>query len=139
MRSSPDNASSGDVAPVFDTILEKAMRLCEADFGVLNTFDGERMRKAAMRGVPAAYAASRARDPRDYGPESGPARILAGELIVHVADMKDSDLYRDGDPYRRAIVDLGGARSYLTIGLRKGTELLGSVAICRNAIAHCGP
>src|ERR1035437_2122667 len=58
------NSSHGDLAPVFDAMLEKAMRLCEAAFGSLYTFDGEHFQTAAQRGLPAAWADYRAKNRR---------------------------------------------------------------------------
>jgi hypothetical protein len=37
---------------LFDAMLERAMRLCGAAFGELQTFDGERFGMAALRGLP---------------------------------------------------------------------------------------
>jgi signal transduction histidine kinase/putative methionine-R-sulfoxide reductase with GAF domain len=128
------NASPGDLAPVFDAMLEKAMRLCEAAFGQLHTFDGEHWQTAAMSGLPAAFEEYRARTTPDYGPGTGPARLVQGEDIVHIADIADSDAYQRGEPARRALVDLGGARSYIAVALRKDRKLLGAITIFRQEV-----
>ena len=87
------------------------MRLCEAEFGLLSTCDGDQIRTGSTGGVPPAFAEFRKNNPPVYGPETGPARILAGERVVHIVDLKSGDAYRTGDPNRRAVVDLGGAGS----------------------------
>jgi hypothetical protein len=50
------NASAGDLTLVFDAMLEKAMRLCEASFGALAVPDGEFARWVALRGITGPYA-----------------------------------------------------------------------------------
>jgi GAF domain-containing protein len=129
------NSSSGDLAPVFDAMLEKAMRLCEAAFGGLWIFEGERYVAAALRGVPTAYAeflagATLARP----GPGTAPYRFLQGERVVHNIDLADEQPYRIGESNRRALVDLGGARTALQVPLRKDDAVLGVITIYRQEV-----
>jgi GAF domain-containing protein len=129
------NASPGDLKPVFDTILEKSMRLCEAGFGELLTYDGVRSHTVAMRGVPEAFAAYRSRNlttPPRRG--SFADRVLEGHQVVHILDLKDEEIYKAGDPNRRAIVDLGGARTALIVALRKDGALLGFIILFRQEV-----
>jgi PAS domain S-box-containing protein len=125
------NSSPGELAPVFDAILEKAMRLCGASFGVLGTYDGERFRSAAARGVPTAYAEFRTGDTGIYGPGTGPARLLAGEKLVHIPDLIASEPYQRGDPNRLALVDLAGARASLIVPLLHDRAVVGYIMIYR--------
>jgi transcriptional regulator with GAF, ATPase, and Fis domain len=126
------NSSPGDLAPVFDAMLEKALRLCEAAFGYLVSFDGERFQTVAQRGLPARYAQYLATTVDQPGPDGGQLRVLRGERVVQFADMKDEDAYRNcRNPAHRAMVDLGGARTGLIVSLRKDAALLGTFTIYR--------
>jgi signal transduction histidine kinase len=127
------NSSPGDLAPVFDAMLEKAMHLCEAAFGVLRTYDGERLNAVAMRGVPDAYT-DFAREPLLPSPQTALGRILHGESLVHIADIRDDEVYRSGDRLRVATVDLGGARTLLVVPLPKEGALLGVFTIYRQEV-----
>src|SRR3954447_23746858 len=128
------NSSPGDLTPVFDAILEKAMRLCGAAFGLLSSYDGEHFHTRAMRGVPQKYAEKHARNPPHPGPKSGLGRIERGEDVVQITDLADTEAYLSDDPRLLDLVNLGGAQSYVTVALRKDAALLGTIAVYRQEV-----
>jgi hypothetical protein len=124
------NSSPGDLAPVFDAILEKAHILCGADNGTLLTYDGKRFWPVAWHGV---QPRSEGIDP-DVAPSFG--RIVRGEHLDHVHDMVEFAAQLSDDTMRRltAIVETEGTRTQLIIALRKDevrvTAQLGHGAAC---------
>src|SRR5215475_9880259 len=110
------NSSPGNLAPVFEAILEKALRICSATFGAMASHDNGRLRRVAARGLPAAFNNWRLEHPVPQTPSL--QRLLAGEAVVHEPDLMAGEAYRHGNPDRRALVDLGGARSAVTVALR---------------------
>jgi PAS domain S-box-containing protein len=127
------NSSPGNLEPVFTAMLEKATRLCDAGFGILWICEGERFRAAAVHAVPPAYAKS-LREPAPVEAPASLVEIVRGQSVVHVEDLAATELYNAGNPMRRAIVDLGGGRTLLTVALRKDHALLGAFAIYRQEV-----
>jgi GAF domain-containing protein/signal transduction histidine kinase len=128
------NSSPGDLTPVFDAMLYKAVDLCGAAFGILVTYDGERFHHVAFRNIPAAYVEFMREHPPIYGPASGPGRLALGERLVHILDISDTDAYRSGDVNRRAIADLAGARTIVGVALRKDSTLIGAIFVFRQEV-----
>ena len=88
------NSSPGDLAPVFDAILEKATLLCGASFSVLSVYDGDDMHQVvAMRGVPSELAGM-FHGPVHLGPETGLGRLVCGESFVAHPRRSDDEGYR---------------------------------------------
>src|SRR5215831_15154425 len=127
------NTSPGDLRPVFDAMLEKAMRLCGAAFGEFIIAEGERVRAVAVRGAPAAFAEIRMRSAPPT-PRSIMARVLAGEPVIHTVDARNDELYRRGDPHRLVLVDVAGARTTLAVTLIKDGAVLGAIHIYRQEV-----
>jgi signal transduction histidine kinase len=128
------SSSAGALTPVFDAMLEKAMHLCEAAFGGLWTLEENRYSAVAVRGVPPAYAAFLAENTHMPGPGTAPYRFRRGEQLIHNLDLAAEEPYRVGDPQRRALVDLGGARTALQVPLRKDDAILGVITIYRQEV-----
>jgi GAF domain-containing protein len=128
------NSSPGDLTPVFDAMLEKAMRLCEAAFGILLVRDGDEFRTAALHGVPPAMADFLSRTPRQPGKHTAVGRMLDGEDIVQFEDMAKETAYLTGDSRQRAFVELGGTRTYIAVALRKDGKLVGTIGAYRQEV-----
>src|SRR5262249_52372954 len=80
------NASPGNLTPVFEEMLEKAIRLCEAEFGTLRTWDGERFHPGAARGDTQLIEWTRRQRPFTP-PINGDfplGRIVRGEEVVRI-------------------------------------------------------
>src|SRR5262245_14661303 len=86
------NSSPGDLAPVFDAIVEKAARSCGANHGIFLTYDGECFHLGATHGSDPRFVEWA----RQLGPFRPPAsvglgRISRGERLVHIADVREID------------------------------------------------
>src|SRR5262249_29169064 len=111
------NSSPGDLGPVFDMILDKAMGLCEAAHGHVWIYDGERGTRVAVHGEP--QLVEWMRRVVTVGPGLGSSdrpsplgRVVRGEPIVHVADVREEEAY-SSQPVFRELVDVGGIRTIL--------------------------
>jgi class 3 adenylate cyclase len=128
------NSSPGDLTPVFDAMLEKALRLCDAAHGHILTYDGECFNLDAVRGEP-RFAEWARRHSRIRPEFSVPFELLVrGEPLHHAVDIAATDAYRDGESAARAMVDIGGARSALTVALRREDALLGALGVYRQEV-----
>jgi len=127
------NSSPSDLAPVFNAMLEKATRLCEAIYGQLATYDGEFFRLVAIHGEAPLLAWHRDRLLRPADAVTW-QRIVDGAPLVHIDDLADTELYRGGHETARALVDRGGSRTMLAVALRKDDLLLGVLTVYRQQV-----
>jgi GAF domain-containing protein len=105
------NASPGDLAPVFDAILEKALRLCGAAYGNLMRYDGALFHVAAVVHSDELIGERfKHRPPFQPTPDGLLHRLVGGEDIVFLEDVRESAVYHGGVPQFRELVDAGNYR-----------------------------
>ena len=121
--------SAGELQPVFDTILENAVRICGAKFGNLLLVEGDAYRHVALYGAPQAFLEERRRNPVIRPrPGSDLDRVKTTKQINHIADMQA------GGAATTAIVELAGARTFLNVPMLKDDELIGTIGIYRQEV-----
>jgi GAF domain-containing protein len=122
------SSSPGDLEPVFQAMLQNAVRICEAKFGSLLHFDGEAFRFAAEVGTPREFADfSRKRGPFRPLPGSHLDRLMRTKQVSHTADYA-------ADAIASPPVTLGGARSTVDVPMLRDDELIGAFSIYRQEV-----
>jgi GAF domain-containing protein len=120
------SSSPGALEPVFHSMLENAVRICEAKFGVLYRYDGKLFHPEALVGAPQALVEfHQKRGAFQAVPGTPLHRLWQTRNVVHTAD--DA-----GGPSSSA--RLAGARSHLAVPMLKDDALVGSIIIYRQEV-----
>jgi GAF domain-containing protein len=126
------SSSPGELEPVFQAMLEKATRICEASFGNLLLYDGAVFRHVALHNAPQTFAAETERDP--VAPPTSARflyRVADTRQVVHIADVA-------ADNPEEPIATLAGARTLLIVPMLKEDELVGVIAVYRQEVRPFG-
>jgi two-component system NtrC family sensor kinase len=127
------NSSPGDVQPVFDAMLEKAVRICDAKFGMLYRHGGGRLRLMAARDVPPMFAAAQG-GPFTPAPGGMLDSVMKTGRTVHLPDLAATQAYLDRHPITVEAVELGGVRTVVGVPMLKDAELVGIMGIYRQEV-----
>ena len=129
------SSSPGDLKPVFASMLENAVRICDAKFGNIYRWDGDALMLVATYNTPAALAEARKRSPLlRFGSKNPVGRMINTKATVHVVDAAVSEAYIERDPATVAAVELGGLRTFLAVPILKENELIGAFALSRQEV-----
>jgi GAF domain len=85
--------SPNDLEPVFASMLDNAVRICDAKFGGIFRWTKGALHLVATRNAPAGYAEARRRTPQQGDPMD---RVLTTKSIVHIADLAGEASYVEG-------------------------------------------
>ena len=128
------SSSTGQLEPVFNSMLEHATRICEAKFGAMYFREGDGFRTVAMHGAPRAYMEEGLHKLRRPGSNTGLGRVVRTKEVVQIEDITADQAYAERDPMRVAAAELGGVRTVLCVPLLKDNEVIGSIAIYREIV-----
>ena len=117
--------SAFDLRPVFETIAESAVRLCEARLAFVYRFDGELLRMVADYNTPAEFKKWMADHPIRPGRDSAAGRAALERRTIHIHDVQADPEYSFGAK------DVEAFRTVLTVPMLKGDELLGVILTYR--------
>ena len=117
-----------ELEPLLRLMLRSATRICDAKYGILWRYDGELFHAGAMHGVPVAF--------RDFIQRRGPTRAPEGSPLERSLSAQGPVTIDDelSQPKPGAPARYGGARSLVTVPMRKDGALIGVFVIFRQEV-----
>jgi GAF domain-containing protein len=130
------SSSSGELEPVFQTMLANATTLCEASYGAMWIREEDGFRVAALHGAfPAAFMEHmRSGTVFRPGPNIPLTHVIQTRKASQVADLRELRAYIDGHPLPVAAADIAGVRTLLAIPMLKENDVVGAIAIYRQEV-----
>jgi len=128
------SSSPGELQPVYDAMLQNAVRLCDAKFGNIYRWDGDAFSLVATHNTPPALIEARRSAPFRPDPATGMGRIVAIKTLVHIADLAAERTYTERKPAIVEAVELGGIRTFLGVPMLKEDVLVGAIIIFRQEV-----
>ena len=128
------SSSPGELEPVFQAMLENAIRICGANFGNMYLLNGDQFRIAAACNTPQGLIEARRGIPNRTDSKTPTSRAARTKRVVHVADLMTDDAYIEGETAAVTGVELGGVRTLLVVPMLKEQELLGTINIYRQKV-----
>jgi two-component system, NtrC family, sensor kinase len=128
------SSSFGDPQPVFASILASAVRICDADIGIINRWDGEALHLVATHNLPQTYIEQRRQAPYKPHQHSPSGRMLATRRLIHIVDLAVDQAYLERNPPAVAAFEIAGVRTVLLVPLWKDKKLIGSFLVGRKEV-----
>jgi len=127
--------SPTDYGPVFEAILDSATRLCDAPLAFLLMREGDYFHLVAHKGSRPEFVEWTLANPVPFSEGKTLAARAAIEGVPRqLADITDTEGYRDGLPHRVMSADVEGIRTTLFVPMMKGDDCVGVIAIYRREV-----
>jgi signal transduction histidine kinase len=118
-----------DLQPVLDTLVENAVRLCRADFGVIRRYDGEVSRWADDFGAAPEWRAIFQAHPVRDGRGSAMGRAALERRTVHIPDVLADPEYEHRD-----FQQVAGHRTMLAVPLLRKGNPVGAFSLAKTRV-----
>ena len=129
------SSSPGDLEPVFASMLEKAVRICDAGFGNIYRVEGNGLRNVATHKTPAVFVEALRSSPYFRpGPKNPVRRMMETKAVVHVVDNATTEAYAERELIAVASVELGDTRTLMVVPMLKDNELVGAFTLARQEV-----
>jgi GAF domain-containing protein/HAMP domain-containing protein len=122
--------STVDLQPVFETLADHAVKLCEAERAFVWRPDGAVLRAVVVHNATEEMRAFVADNPITPGRMSAASRAALVRRTVHIDDAQADPEYR----FAAQLAEASRVRTALAVPMVRGAELLGVIAIYRHEV-----